>query len=101
MYWIRSAVKQSQTRQSRIIHIPSRLHETHKKITSAEMKLQKEFDRKPSQMELAQAVDITEAQLDRCVNAIAQKCLSLDADIENTLKPLSSKTSKDSLYDVL
>jgi len=101
MYWIRSAVKKSQTTQSRIVHVPSRLHETHKKIVSAEMSLKKELGRAATPSELAVAVGITPSQLERCVKGIEQKCFSLDADIDNTLKPNTFNSNKDSLYDIL
>merc|ERR1712127_812003 len=101
MYWIRSAVKRSQILQSRVINVPQRLHETHKKILKTRKELKKETGRNPTKEELALAVGITKVQLERCLTAIAQKCFSLDAEIENKLKPNSSDNSKDTLYDLL
>ena len=98
MYWIRSAVKRSQILQSRIINIPQRLHESHKKILGTEIELKKELGRKPSKIELAGAVGLTEKQLDRCLKAIDQECFSLDAEINNTLKPNSGTNNLDTMY---
>lgn len=41
MYWIRAAVKRSQILQSRVINVPQRLHETHKKVVKTESQLKK------------------------------------------------------------
>lgn len=101
MYWIRAAVKRSQIIQSRIISVPQRLHETHKKIMKVEKELNKDLGRKPTSEELAQAVGITVKQLDRCVEAFEQQCFSLDAELENTLNPNKGDAGGDTLYDVL
>jgi len=101
MYWIRSSVKRSQILQSRVIQVPQRIHETHKKVLKFQQMLEEELGRAPSTEELAEAVGITEIQLERCLAAIAQQCYSLDADIENTLKPNSGDTRKDSRYDII
>jgi RNA polymerase primary sigma factor len=101
MYWIRAAVKRSQILQSRVIEVPQRLHETHKKVLRIETELKKELGREPSQSELASSVGITEKQLKRCLDAIDQQCFSLDAEIQNTLNPNKSGTKKDTMYDIL
>lgn len=100
MYWIRAAVKRSQILQSRVINVPQRLHETHKKITKVESQLAKELDRKPTKAEVALACDLTENQIDRCRNAIAQQCYSLDAEIVNTLKPNSGDNNSETSYNL-
>jgi RNA polymerase primary sigma factor len=100
MYWIRAAVKRSQILQSRIINVPQRLHETHKKITKTECELKKELGRKPHKKELAVAVGITEVQLERCLKAMAQQCFSLDAELENTLNP-NKGGNKETMYNIL
>lgn len=101
MYWIRAAVKRSQILQSRIISVPQRLHETHKKVSKVQKELTKELGRRPTSEELAQEVGITVKQLDRCVDAFDQRCYSLDAELENTLNPNKGDMSGDTLYDVL
>lgn len=101
MYWIRAAVKRSQILQSRVIHVPQRLHETNKKVVKVEKELIKELGRKPQKEELATAVGVTVTQLDRCRKAMAQECYSLDSAIENTLKPNSGDRKKDTMYDLI
>lgn len=101
MYWIRSSVKRSQVLQSRIIQIPQRHHERHKKILSTEIALKKELGRKPSSSELAVAVGLTQKQLDTCLKSFSQECFSLDAEIHNTLKPNSGTKNMDTMYALL
>jgi len=101
MYWIRAAVKRSQILQSRVIHVPQRLHETNKKVSKVEKELIKELGRKPEKEELAIAVGVTVTQLERCRKAMAQECYSLDSAIENTLKPNSGDRKKDTMYDLI
>jgi len=102
MYWIRSSVKRSHTLQSRIIQVPQRLHETHKKVLKFQQSLEDQYGRAATPSEIAEAVGISELQLERCLDAIAQQCFSLDASIENTLKPNSGDSrSNDSRYDLI
>jgi RNA polymerase primary sigma factor len=101
MYWIRAAVKRSQILQSRVIEVPQRLHETHKKIGRVEAEMKKEMGRKPSKSQLASSVGITEKQLQRCLDAMDQQCFSLDAEIQNTLNPNKSGNKKDTMYDII
>ena len=103
MYWIRSAVKRSQTSQSRIVTVPQRLHETHKRVAKNEVRLSNELGRRATKAELAEACDITVLvlQLDRCQKAMAQVTFSLDAEVKNTLKPNSSTSRKDTMYDIV
>ena len=100
MYWIRSAVKRSQTSQSRIVTVPQRLHETHKRVSKNEVHLLKELGRQPNKAELAEASDITVLQLERCQKAMSQVTFSLDAEIQNTNKPNSSNR-KDTMYNIV
>lgn len=101
MYWIRSAIKRSQTTQSRIVTVPQRIHETHKRIAKTEVQLRKELGREPSKAELAKACEITILQLDRCRSAMRQVTYSLDAEVQNSHKPNSDSKRKDSMYDIV
>ena len=101
MYWIRSAVKRSQTSQSRIVTIPQRLHETHKRIVTNEVQLRKELGREATKGELAKACNISVVQLDRCRRAMSQVTFSLDAELENSLKPNNGSSRKDTMYDIV
>jgi RNA polymerase primary sigma factor len=101
MYWIRSAVKRSQTSQSRIINTPQRVHETHKRVSKQTSGLRKELGREPSKEELARACDISVLQLDRCRKAMSQVTFSLDAEVKNSHKPNTPQSRKDTMYDVV
>jgi len=102
MYWIRSAVKRSQTSQSSIINTPQRLHETHKRISKNSSRLRKELGHEPSKEELAKASNVTMLQMDRCQRAMSSsKTYSLEAEVMNTHKPNSPQSRKDTMYDVV
>eukprot|EP00579_Thalassiosira_antarctica_P000838 CAMPEP_0201875408 /NCGR_PEP_ID=MMETSP0902-20130614/7393_1 /ASSEMBLY_ACC=CAM_ASM_000551 /TAXON_ID=420261 /ORGANISM="Thalassiosira antarctica, Strain CCMP982" /LENGTH=667 /DNA_ID=CAMNT_0048402459 /DNA_START=86 /DNA_END=2089 /DNA_ORIENTATION=- len=101
MYWIRSAVKRSQTSQSRIVPVPQRIHETHKRISKQEAHLRKELARAPTKDELSSACDITVLQLDRCRKAMSQVTFSLDAEMQNHHKPNNASSRKDTMYDIV
>ena len=101
MYWIRSAVKRSQILQSRVVQVPQRLHETHKRVQKAGRELKAELGRPPTSKELAQASDLSELQLGRCKKAMAQKCFSLDATIQNKFKPGTGGNRKETMLDIV
>jgi DNA-directed RNA polymerase sigma subunit (sigma70/sigma32) len=101
MYWIRSAVKRSQTVQSRIVNVPQRIHETYKRVTKMEEVLKSELGRPPTDSELADSCEISVMQLGRCRRAISQAALSLDAEIQNSKKPNKGSTRRDTMYDVV
>ena len=56
MYWIRSAVKRSQVVQSRVITVPQRLYENHKRLIRTEKEMRAALGRKPTKKELGDAV---------------------------------------------
>lgn len=100
MYWIRSSVKRSHIIQSRLIKVPQRIHENHKKVLKFQKDMEDKLGRPPTSAELALEVGLTEKQLERCLEAIAQQCFSLDADIENTQKP-NDDGNGDTLYELI
>mmetsp|Transcript_8712 Transcript_8712/g.17776 ORF Transcript_8712/g.17776 Transcript_8712/m.17776 type:complete len:872 (-) Transcript_8712:3-2618(-) len=101
MYWIRAAVKRSQISQSRVIQVPQRLHETHKRVLKVQKELKGELGRPPTSEELALASDLSQLQLGRCLKAMAQQCFSLDATLKNRLKPGTGGDRKDTMYDIV
>jgi RNA polymerase primary sigma factor len=101
MYWIRSAVKRSQILQSRVIQVPQRLHETHKRVQKTERGLKAELGRPPTDEELAKSSDLSELQLGRCKKAMGQKCFSLDATIQNKFKPGTGGQRKDTMLEIV
>jgi RNA polymerase primary sigma factor len=98
MYWIRASVKRSQILQSRVINVPQRFHETFKKIQKIEKEMADDLGRNPTISELANACNLTEAQLERCVKAMKQQTYSLDQVITNPFKP-NSDSRESTLYD--
>ena len=64
MYWIRSSVKRSQVVQSRVITVPQRLYENHKRLIRTEKELRAVLGRRPSKMELGAAVGMSEIQVE-------------------------------------
>ena len=100
MYWIRSSIKRGQVTQSRIVTVPQRLYENHKRVVKVRAELTEDLGRKPTASELAQEVGLTEVQLERCLTAMAQRCYSLDQQITNPLKP-NDFDKQDTMYDMI
>mmetsp|Transcript_16402 Transcript_16402/g.46963 ORF Transcript_16402/g.46963 Transcript_16402/m.46963 type:complete len:579 (+) Transcript_16402:223-1959(+) len=101
MYWIRSSIKRGQIMQSRVVTVPQRLYENHKRVMKVQAQMIADLGRAPTKKELAKAVDMTEVQLDRCLIAMGQRCYSLDQQISNPLKPLTSAAREDTMYDLV
>jgi len=101
MYWIRSSVKRSQILQSRVVTVPQRLYENHKRILRTEKEMREMLGRRPTRKELGDAVGMSELQVERCIAAMNQRCFSLDQGIQNTRKPMSADRDQDSLIDIL
>jgi len=100
MFWIRSAVKRTQTFQSRVITIPQRLHANHKRILKNKIELQKVLCRQPTADELADAVEMSSSQIERCTKAMNQKIYSLDEAVQYKKKPADSNRET-SLIEIL
>ena len=101
MYWIRSAVKRSQIFQSRIIPVPQRLYENHKRLQRVEKELKDALGRQPTKKEIGDVVGMSVTQVERCMKAMEQRCYSLDQGITNTLKPNSGDRDMNSMYDIV
>ena len=104
MYWVRASVKRSQLYQSRIIPVPQRLTENHKRLKRMEREMIAANGRRPSMKELGATVGMTEEQVNRCMTAMSQKCFSLDQGIQNTFKPNTGGDggqSKDTMIEIV
>jgi RNA polymerase primary sigma factor len=101
MYWVRASVKRSQVHQSRVIAVPQRLYENHKRLLRVEQELRSALGRKPTRKELADAVDMSELQVKRCFTAMELQCFSLDRSVENPLKPMSGDEKSDTLIELI
>ncbi len=100
MYWIRAAVKRDHSFQSRIVRVPQRLHETHKKIAQTRKNLEVELSRKPTPEELSTAVGITVEQLEKCEEAFAHEMISLDQQMNNKNRNYSKEQKKDDFHSI-
>lgn len=101
MYWVRASVKRNQVSQSRVLRVPHRLYENHKRLRKIENELMANLDRRPTSQELAKAAGMSEQQVDRCLTAISQRCFSLDQEINNMYKPMSVSSQRDRIVDIL
>jgi len=102
LYWVRASVKRSQIYQSRIITVPPRLYENHKRLRRVEKDLFNLWGRKPTKKELGEAVGMSELQVERCFAAMQQKCFSLDQDVQNSKKPMAEHQSgRDTLIELV
>lgn len=101
MYWIRSAVKRNQIYQSRIVTVPQRLFENHKRIIRVQQEMTESHGRPPTKKEIGDAIGMSENQVDRCCSAMAQRCYSLDQQISNPLKPMNLANEKDTMYEIV
>ena len=80
--------------------MPQRLYENHKRIRRVQKELTQGLGRPPTKQELSEAVGMSEVQIDRCLTAMSQKCYSLDQQVANPLKPMSS-SSEDTMYELV
>lgn len=101
MYWIRSAVKRNQIYQSRVVTVPQRLFENHKRIIRVQQEMTDSLGRAPSKKEIGDEVGMSEVQVERCCSAMSQRCYSLDQTISNPLKPMNSANQKDTMYELI
>jgi RNA polymerase sigma factor (sigma-70 family) len=101
MYWVRASVKRSQIYQSRVITVPQRLHENHKRLLKVEREMEADLGRKPSRIELGAEIGLSKLQVDRCFAAMEQRCQSLDQKLSNSKRPMSGDTSKDTLMEII
>lgn len=101
MYWVRSSVKRSQIFQSRVITVPQRLYENHKRLIRLEKEMTAELGRKPTKKELGDLVGMSELQVERCFQAMEQRCVSLDQEITNSFKPMNGDAGKDTLIELV
>ncbi len=93
VWWIRQSIMQALAEQVRIVRLPLNRVSNINKIARAFPKLEQEFQREPTDEELAREVNITEKDAS-FTNMIKLNQVSLDAPIVNT-------EDEYSLYDIL
>lgn len=100
LYWIRSAIKRDHTYQSRVVSVPQRLHDEHKRLIRIQGELKIALKRNPSKMELADASGFSTTQIDRVLEAIRQQSVSLDQTLVNHKKS-TGDDSQSTLYSIV
>jgi len=94
VWWIRQSIMQAISEQTRIVRLPLNRLSSIKKISSAGSQLEQEFEREPTETEIADFLDLSEDEVS-VANRIKSRQVSFD-------KPLSGNNDNDfSLYDFI
>jgi len=80
VWWIRQAIVRAIQKHSRTIRLPSHVYERTRRFRQARERLSIALGRSPTQMELAEELEIDEKQVDTLMR-IGQKTVSLDAPV--------------------
>ena len=92
VWWIRQSIMQAISEQTRIVRLPLNRISSIKKITRAGSQLEQEFEREPTETEIAEFLDLTEAEVNTA-NRIKNRQVSFD-------KPVTGSSDNEfSLYD--
>jgi RNA polymerase primary sigma factor len=82
VWWIRQSILQAISEHSRIVRVPSNKIGSYGKISEAFTQFLQEFEREPSNEELAELLDLTERDIDNMTIA-SQRHVSFDAPVGN------------------
>lgn len=99
MYWIRSAVKEAQVIQSRLISLPMKLRSQCDRLAREEKKLLRLLGKQPTVHQLSKVSGLSERQIARCSKALRVQCYSLDEPLKSTRA--SGERSKVSLAEII
>ena len=92
VWWIRQSILQALAEQSRIVRLPLNKIGSINKINKTDAKLEQEFEREPNAEEIAEALDITEAEVKESMKN-AGRHVSMDAPLV--------QDEDNNMYDVL
>ncbi len=92
VWWIRQSILQALAEQSRIVRLPLNKIGSINKINKTYAKLEQEFEREPNAEEIAEALDITEAEVKESMKN-AGRHVSMDAPL--------IQDEDNNMYDVL
>ena len=92
VWWIRQSILQALAEQSRIVRLPLNKIGSINKINKTFAKLEQEFEREPNAEEIAEALDITEAEVKESMKN-AGRHVSMDAPL--------TQDEDNNMYDVL
>jgi len=93
VWWIRQSIIQAISDQTRIVRLPLNRLSSINKITKAIPYLEQEFEREPSDDEIAEYLDLTYEEVNKA-NNIKKRQISFD-------KPLSNDDNEFNLYDIV
>ena len=82
VWWIRQSILQAIVEYSRIVRLPVNKVTTYNKLKQAYASFIQEYERKPSNDELGEIMDMTPSQV-RSIMAIGNKHVSFDAPVSN------------------
>jgi RNA polymerase primary sigma factor len=95
-WWIRRSIGKALADHSRSMRLPGQLYETMQKINRVRLELEQDLNRQPSRQELAEAADLTVAQVDEVLRATLRP-LSLESPVgESEDNELGEGISEDS-----
>lgn len=92
VWWIRQSILQAIAENARLIRLPLNKISTINKVNRCYTALEQEFQREPTEEEIADKMDITAAEVKENLK-IANRPVSMDA-------PLTSEEESNSLYDI-
>lgn len=101
MYWIRSAIKRDQIYQSRVVQVPQRIYENHKRLVRIQSDLKGTLNRPPTKNELCDATGFSLLEIDRIIEAMKQQNLSFDQRLVNHRTPTKDDGAKDTLHSII
>jgi len=101
VFWIRDAVQQATARQSRLIALPRSQQAKYRELQKAQQTLTEKLGRAPSISELAEALDVNEANIHEIKGNFERRMGSLDATFSVQKKSGSQDNGASSLSDQL
>lgn len=81
VWWIRQSILQALAEQSRIIRLPLNQVGSLNKVRKASSRLEQEFERKPSSVEIAERLDLPQHKIDSVLK-ISTRYISTDAPLK-------------------
>jgi RNA polymerase primary sigma factor len=94
VWWIRQSILQALAEQARVVRLPLNKIGSIQKVNRAYATLEQKFERPPSALELADALELTEADVKQAMSSMGRH-ISMDAPL------VENDNSSSSLYDVL
>ena len=94
VWWIRQSIIQAISEQTRIVRLPLNRVSSINKIVKASPYLEQEFERTPTEEELAEHLEVSDGDI-KMANSISKRPLSFDMPLRN------DNENESSLYDII